>query len=84
MGTTASIAPELALLGLRALAPVIIGGLDSVSGVVVGAILVAVAESFAVVFFGSKAQDAAVFTLMLMFLVFRPYGIFGRPQVRRV
>lgn len=84
VGATASIAPELALLGLRALAPVIIGGLDSVSGVVVGAILVAVTESFAVVFFGSKAQDAAVFTLMLMFLVFRPYGIFGRPQVRRV
>lgn len=84
VGMTASVAPPLALLGLRALAPVLIGGLDSVGGVAIGAVLVALVESFAVVVIGSEAQNAAVFGLMLLFLIFKPHGIFGRAPVRRV
>jgi len=74
----------LADLGLRAIAPAIIGGLDSVTGLIVGAILVAVVESLAVTYLGAEAQNAAVFTLLLVVMAFRPYGLFGRAEVRRV
>lgn len=84
VGMAASVAPPLAFLGLRAIAPVIIGGLESIPGVAVGSVIVALVESLAVLWLGADAQNAAVFTLLLVVLIFRPYGIFGRAEVRRV
>lgn len=84
VGMASSVAPPLAFLGLRALAPVIIGGLESIPGLVLGAIIVALVESLAVLWLGADAQNAAVFTLLLIVLIFRPNGIFGRAEVRRV
>ncbi len=84
VGLTTAVGPPLAVLGLRALAPVIIGGLESIPGVAIGSIIVALFENTAILIFGSDAQDAAVFTLLLVVLIFRPYGIFGRAEVRRV
>lgn len=84
VGLTTSVGPTLATLGLRAIAPVIIGGLESIPGVLVGSFIVALFESTAILWLGSDAQDAAVFTLLLIVLIIRPYGIFGRAEVRRV
>jgi branched-chain amino acid transport system permease protein len=84
VGLTTSVGPPLAVLGLRAIAPVIIGGLESIPGVAVGSIIVALWENAAILLFGSDSQDAAVFTLLLVVLIIRPYGIFGRAEVRRV
>lgn len=84
VGLATSVGAPLAVLGLRALAPVIVGGLESIPGVFVGSLIVAVFESMAILWLGSDAQDAAVFLLLLVVLIFRPYGIFGRAEVRRV
>jgi branched-chain amino acid transport system permease protein len=81
---TSALSTGMADLGLRALAPAIIGGLDSVTGLIIGAFIVALVESIAVSYLGAEAQNAAVFTLLLVFLAIRPYGLFGRADVRRV
>lgn len=71
-------------LGLRGMAPALVGGLDSVRGVLPGAVIVALAETLAVAFLGGDAQDAAAFTVLLVMLAMRPHGLFGTPEVRRV
>jgi branched-chain amino acid transport system permease protein len=81
---TSALSPDLSTLGIRAIAPALIGGIDSAGGALVGALIVAFVESFAVTKFGGNTRDIAVFLTLLVALVVRPYGFFGTPEVRRV
>jgi branched-chain amino acid transport system permease protein len=58
--------------------------MDSAAGVFPGAIIVALIENLAVVYFGESVRDAAVMMVILVMLVVRPTGLFGTPRVRRV
>jgi branched-chain amino acid transport system permease protein len=71
-------------LGLKGLVPAMLGGLDSVNGVLAGALIVAVLESLAVLYLGAKFSDLVVFSILLVVLAFRPFGLFGTPQIQRV
>jgi branched-chain amino acid transport system permease protein len=71
-------------LGLKGLVPAMLGGLDSVSGVLVGALIVAVAESLTVLYLGAKFSDLVVFSILLIVLAIRPFGLFGSPEIQRV
>jgi branched-chain amino acid transport system permease protein len=71
-------------LGLKGLVPAMVGGLDSVGGVLVGALLVAVAESLTVLYLGAKFSDLVVFGILLVVLAARPYGLFGSREIQRV
>jgi branched-chain amino acid transport system permease protein len=79
-----AISPDLADIGLRTLAPVIVGGLDSVAGIIPGAIIVAVAENLMVLKFGEGVRDAAAMLVILAVLVIRPNGLFGTGDIRRL
>jgi branched-chain amino acid transport system permease protein len=57
---------------------VIIGGLGSLPGAFVGGLLVAVAESLGAVFFSPSLKELASFSLMIVILLVRPTGLFGR------
>ncbi len=65
------------MLGIVAL---YIGGVGSLPGIAVGALLLATAQQVAVWYIGSAWQDPVAFFLLLLFLLFRPVGIFGRPE----
>lgn len=71
-------------LGLKGLVPAMLGGLDSVGGVLLGAVIVAVAESLTVLYLGAKFSDPVVFAILLVVLAIRPFGLFGSPEIRRV
>jgi branched-chain amino acid transport system permease protein len=66
----------------------IIGGLDSIPGVLVGAALVGVLESLAAGYLdplvGGGFSSIASYLVLVAVLFARPYGLFGRPQVERV
>jgi branched-chain amino acid transport system permease protein len=64
---------------IQAFAVVIIGGLGSLVGTAVGALLVGVTFAFGVLFVPQAAM-AMVFLVMVAVLVFRPYGLFGIPE----
>jgi branched-chain amino acid transport system permease protein len=68
---------------LRGFCVVILGGIGSVAGALAGGLLLGVAEGLTLYFFGSSWQSAAAFVLLLTFLLLRPQGIFGKPQVDR-
>jgi branched-chain amino acid transport system permease protein len=61
----------------KAFAIVIIGGLGSIPGAIVGGLLYGIAEQFATLFFGSIWADAVAFALLITVLVIRPTGLFG-------
>jgi len=57
----------------------IIGGVGSIPGIVLGALLLGFAQNFAAWYLPSQWQDAVAFGIMLVFLLFRPQGFFGKP-----
>lgn len=78
-----------AFFAFRAFPAIIIGGLDSIVGAIVGGLLVGFAESAATVyvtfdFLGSGFAGIVPYLLMLLVLIIRPYGIFGTEEIRRV
>jgi branched-chain amino acid transport system permease protein len=66
-----------ALPTIKAFAIIIIGGLGSIPGAVIGGLLYGIAENTAVYLLGATWQDAIAFALLIIVLVIRPTGIFG-------
>lgn len=88
---TGSLDPESSLIAFRALPAVILGGLDSAQGALLGGLMVGVAEIMAGQYLNQwTPQLGAGYTLivpyvvMIIGLLVRPYGLFGTPEVRRV
>jgi len=79
---------SLSLLLMKALAISILGGLDSIAGVLVAAIIVGVAESLATGILdplvGGGTRDIVASVIIVMTLLVRPYGLFGREHIERV
>lgn len=57
---------------------VIIGGVSSISGITLGALLLATAQHCGTWFIGSQWQDTIVFVILVLFLLFKPEGFFGK------
>jgi len=70
-------------LAIKGFVGAILGGLTSPIGCVAGGLLVGVIESFAVWRFGSDVGDPVVYSLLLMMLLVRPQGVFGRRDAVR-
>jgi len=80
-----------ALVAFRALPAVILGGLDSIQGALIGGLLIGVAEISAGQYLsgftnilGSGFQTIVPYIVMLGVLLVRPFGLFGTPEIRRV
>ena len=72
------------LLGLKAFAAAIIGGLGNPWGVVVAGIVYGIVESLAAGIFGGSYREILGFTVVILVLALRPNGLFGRAQVKKV
>jgi branched-chain amino acid transport system permease protein len=79
---------QLALVGLKVFPVMILGGLDSIVGAVVGGLIVGVVESLSAGFLdplvGGGTKDFVPYLLMIAVLLVRPEGIFGRRRIERV
>jgi branched-chain amino acid transport system permease protein len=78
----------LATLGLKALPVAILGGLDSLAGAVVGGIAVGTLENLSAGYLdvplGGGVRDVAPFVFLVLVLLIRPYGLFGKERIERV
>ncbi len=72
------------MFGLKAFVAAVVGGIGNVKGAVVGALIMGVAESLVVGYLASTYRDALAFGLLILILLFRPTGLFGRPAVEKV
>jgi branched-chain amino acid transport system permease protein len=66
-----------ALPTIKAFAIIILGGLGSIPGAVIGGLLYGIAENTAVYLLGGIWQDAIAFALLIVVLIIRPTGLFG-------
>jgi len=79
-----SVVPGIGVeLIVLAFAVVVIGGLGSVEGAAIGALLVGLGRT-AAVFFRPELELFVVFVVMTVVLAVRPEGLFGKPQTRRI
>jgi branched-chain amino acid transport system permease protein len=87
-GSSVGVDVNLALVGLKVFPVVILGGLDSIPGAVVGGLIVGVVENIAAgyvdPYVGGGTKDFAPYVLMILALMVRPYGIFGKKIIERV
>jgi branched-chain amino acid transport system permease protein len=79
---------HVSLVGLKVFPVVILGGLDSIIGAVVGGLIVGIVENLAAGYLdplvGGGTKDFAPYVLMIIALMVRPYGIFGKRKIERV
>ncbi|GMR02332.1 MAG: branched-chain amino acid ABC transporter permease [Acidimicrobiia bacterium] len=86
----AGVSPVTAFVAFRAFPAVIIGGLDSITGAILGGMLIGLAEVFAGTYLGSVSWLGVGFSgnvpwiLMMIVLLVRPHGLFGTKEIRRV
>jgi branched-chain amino acid transport system permease protein len=80
-----------ALVALKALPVIILGGLDSIKGSVIAGLIIGVAESLTrtyqpeyAPFLGANLDIVVPYLIMIVALMVRPYGLFGTPEVQRV
>jgi branched-chain amino acid transport system permease protein len=87
-GSMLGVDVQIAVVGLKVFPVVILGGLDSIGGALVGGLIIGVVESLAAGYLdpyvGGGTKDFAPYVLMILVLMFRPYGIFGKRQIERV
>ncbi|MEJ1087179.1 branched-chain amino acid ABC transporter permease [Microbacterium sp. Mu-80] len=69
---------------LKGLAVIIVGGMGSLPGALVGGLLLGIAEVFAIQYVGSSWRDLIAFALLFLILLVRPQGLFGKRKVREV
>jgi branched-chain amino acid transport system permease protein len=78
----------LNLIGLKVFPVVILGGLDSIGGAIIGGLILGIVESLAAGYFdplvGGGTKDFVPYVLMILVLFIRPYGMFGHETIERV
>lgn len=86
-----NVEPTIGYVALRAFPAVIVGGLESANGAVVAGLLLGVTEVLAQGYvnpllgdFGHNFHTVFPYLVMILFLVFRPYGLFGQEEIERV
>jgi branched-chain amino acid transport system permease protein len=76
--------PSLAEVGLIAFPAAMIGGMDSIEGCFVGALILGMIQQYSSVLWGAQASTALTFGAVLVILLVRPRGLFGAPIADRV
>ena len=72
------------MAGLKAFAAAVLGGIGSLPGALLGGLIVGVSESMAATFFGSTYRDAIAFVILIIVLIVKPNGLFGREGIKKV
>ncbi len=77
--------PEIGVIGLRAFPVALVGGLDSLSGVLPAGLAIALLENLAIKYVSPLLSDVVPFLVLLLMLFVRPWGLFGtKEEIERV
>ena len=79
---------SLAFLGFKAIPVAILGGLDSIQGAIVGGVAIGILENLSGGYldpiFGGGVKEVAPFVALVLILMIKPYGLFGKVRIERV
>jgi len=75
-------------IALKVLAVIILGGLDSIGGAILGGFIIGILENLTGLYIdpliGGGAKEMAPFIILVIILMVRPYGLFGKELIERV
>lgn len=72
------------LLGLKAFVAAVLGGIGNIRGAMVGGLVIGLIEALVSGYGASTYRDAIVFGILILVLVFRPAGLFGKAMAEKV
>ncbi len=72
------------LIGWKAFISAVVGGIGNIRGAMIGGFILGGVEIMVAAFLPSTYRDFVAFTLLLILLIFRPYGILGQPRPQKV
>lgn len=88
LGIVSGVNLTIGFYGLLALAPILLGGMDSIGGAILASFIVGVVESLAQGYLsgyvGGAVKDITAFSIILVVMIFRPYGLFGTEEIERL
>ena len=88
IGNINGVNSTLGSVGLKVFPAVILGGLDSIPGAVLGGLIIGILENlsggYLDHFFGGGVKEVAPFVILVVILMIKPYGLFGTEEIERV
>jgi branched-chain amino acid transport system permease protein len=72
------------MIGLKAFVAAVLGGIGNIPGAVVGALIMGLSEEMVVAYLSSTYRDALAFGILIVILIFKPTGLFGKYAVEKV
>ena len=75
---------DLSSLGLKVFPVVILGGLDSIGGAIIGGLIIGLLETFTGGYLSPSLRDVIPYIVLVFILLIRPYGLFGLVEIERV
>jgi len=89
LGGVSGVNMDLANIGLKAFAVVLLGGVDSIGGSILAGVILGMLENVAAGYLdpllpGGGLAQVFPFFIMIVVLIFRPYGLFGLARIERV
>jgi branched-chain amino acid transport system permease protein len=79
-----SLTPHMGLIVLNVLSVIILGGMNSIGGVLVAGLIIGWLEAMTGMLLGSQYREITPYILVLLVLVFRPTGLFGTKEIERI
>ena len=70
--------------GLKGFTAAVIGGIGSIPGAMAGGLILGFAESYTQGYITTKWSDLIVFSILIAFMIFRPQGLLGQADIRKV
>jgi branched-chain amino acid transport system permease protein len=71
-------------VGLKAFTAAVVGGIGNIGGAVLGGLLIGLIQVFTVGYLSSTFSDFILFSILVVFMLFRPTGIRGTPILQKV
>jgi branched-chain amino acid transport system permease protein len=75
---------DLSAIGLKVFPVVILGGLDSIGGAIIGGIIIGLLETFTGGYLSPSLRDVVPYMVLVLILLIKPYGLFGLKEIERV
>ncbi|MDQ3162098.1 MAG: branched-chain amino acid ABC transporter permease [Gaiellaceae bacterium] len=72
------------IAGLKGFTAAVIGGIGSIPGAMAGGLILGFAEAYTQGYISTRWSDLLVFSLLILFMLFRPQGLFGSPELKKV
>jgi branched-chain amino acid transport system permease protein len=75
---------DISTMGLKVFPVVILGGLESIGGAIIGGLIIGLLETFTGGYVSTSLKEVVPYVVLVFILMVKPYGLFGLVEIERV